>query len=186
MTVTSLGRNELQSSTSGADSNLQRDVQQDAPVAAGAAADAPAPPFAPIAKRRDALGRFAGPDGASSHYLDAQPQNVPGFYLQVEAAFLEQSLVDDGGREELSARRASQHEYRALVHRRIWQLSDALEARGLLDKRGKLRTAWLQRLESLIGLATKIDATLGLERRAKSVSNPYEYAAAAYGEKAGS
>ena len=39
----------------------------------------------------------------------------------------------------------------------------------MFDKRGRLRTAWLQRLEGLIARAQAIDSTLGLQRRTKPV-----------------
>jgi len=69
----------------------------------------------------------------------------------------------------------AQHEYRALIHRRVRQLSDALDTYGLFDKRRKLRVAWLPRLEALMTLATRIDSTLGLERRSKAVPSPLDY-----------
>jgi hypothetical protein len=140
-----------------------------------------APPDAPNAPSgRDANGRFLpghtvgeptrfspGNPGHTRHGLDAA--TVPAAYAEMAAALLAQSVTDDGGASEIPARRLSQHEYRALVHRRIWQLSDALDARGLFDKRGKLRERWLQRLETLITIATRIDGTLGLERRQKQL-----------------
>lgn len=90
--------------------------------------------------------------------------------LQAEvAAFLAQSVTDDGGVDELSRRRQSLHEYRARVHRRIKQLDSAIEARGLFDNRGKLRVSWLSKLETLIATARAIDNLLGLDRRAKPV-----------------
>lgn len=123
---------------------------------------------------RAANGRFLpGHTESASTFL--RTTRIPAPYVEMSEALLEQSLADDGGREEIPARRLSQHEYRALVHRKVWQLSDALEARGLFDKRGKLRVAWLQRFESLVTLATKIDSTLGLERRTKPVANPADW-----------
>jgi hypothetical protein len=86
-------------------------------------------------------------------------------------AFLEQSITDDGGLSEISIRRRSQHEYRARLHVHIAQLSSAIEQFGLFDGRGRLRTAWLQRLEGLMALARSIDASLGLERRQKRVDS---------------
>ena len=56
------------------------------------------------------------------------------------------------------------------MHIHIEQLSGAIEGFGLFDKRGRLRTAWLQRLEGLIARAQAIDGTLGLlQRRTKPV-----------------
>ena len=75
------------------------------------------------------------------------------------------SITDDGGASEVPARRRSLHEYRARLHRLVLQLDAAIELRGLFDKRGKLRVAWLQQLQSLINTAKGIDSLLGLERR---------------------
>ena len=51
------------------------------------------------------------------------------------------------------------------------QLDAALEAKGLGDRKGKLRTGWLQRLEDLINVAKGLDSMLGLERRQKRVQS---------------
>lgn len=133
-------------------------------------AGAPAVPNA----QRSVRGRFLpGHTENRSHGLDSL--RVPDQYAAMSARFLEQSVTDDGGLSEIPARRLSQHEYRALVHRKICQLNDALEARGLCDKRGKLRVAWLQRLEAMLTLATRIDSTLGLQRRTKTVADPADW-----------
>ena len=90
--------------------------------------------------------------------------------LQAEVtAFLLQSITDDGGESEVAIRRHALHEYRARLHRRIVQLDAAIETRGLFDPRGKLRVAWLGKLESLIAAARGIDNALGLDRRARQV-----------------
>ena len=144
-------------------------MQRDASCAASDASVSAAPNA-----QRDRNGRFLpGHSDNARHFLETD--RVPATYLEMSAALLEQSITDDGGRSEIPARRLSQHEYRALVHRKVWQLSDALDARGLFDKRGKLRVAWIQRLEALITLATRIDATLGLERRQRTVASPLDY-----------
>jgi hypothetical protein len=91
--------------------------------------------------------------------------------------FIEPSINDDGGRENVPHRRRSLHEYRARTHRRIVQLDAAIELRGLFDKRGKLRVQWLQQLQSLIATAKSVDSLLGLERRAKPVASPLDYIA---------
>jgi hypothetical protein len=41
--------------------------------------------------------------------------------------------------------------------------------RGFVDRKGKLRAGWLQRLEGLVSVAKGLDAMLGLERRQKRV-----------------
>ena len=58
--------------------------------------------------------------------------------------------------------------------RRVLQIDAAIELRGLFDKRGKMRLAWLAQLQSLINTARSLDrAHLGLERRQKPV-NPLD------------
>ena len=51
------------------------------------------------------------------------------------------------------------------------QLDAAIELRGLFDKRGKLRVAWLGQLQALINAAKAIDSLLGVERRQKPVAD---------------
>lgn len=85
------------------------------------------------------------------------------------AAFLAGSLADDGGAADCPTRRRSLHVYRSRLHIHITQISDAIETFGLFDKRGRLRAAWLQRLEGLLARATAIDATLGLGRYARHI-----------------
>jgi hypothetical protein len=55
------------------------------------------------------------------------------------------------------------------------QLDAAIETRGLFDPRGKLRVAWLGKLESLIAAARGIDNLLGLDRRPRQVGTMDEY-----------
>jgi len=118
--------------------------------------------------QRASDGRFLpGHRINATHGLESA--RVPAPYAELERALLERSLADDGGLSEIPARRLSLHEYRSLIHRKVWQVSDALDARGLFDKRGKLRVAWLQRLESLVTQAVRIDSVLGLERRTKDL-----------------
>ncbi len=88
-------------------------------------------------------------------------------------AFVQGSLSDEG-EDDIPTRRRAQLGYRARVHRRILQVDDALE-RGLFDRRGKLRVAWITKLESLIATAIRIDVMLGLERRQKRVESPAEW-----------
>jgi hypothetical protein len=78
-------------------------------------------------------------------------------------------VADEGDPEDVPARRKSLLEYRGRIHRRIVQLDTALELRGLIDKRGKLRVAWLQQLSSFITTAKSLDQLLGLARKAKRV-----------------
>jgi hypothetical protein len=130
---------------------------------------------------RDRHGRFAkgnhiGPRfepsnvAAVSHGLHARdlPPELAGLRDEV-AAFLTGALVDEGDADDVPARRRALLEYRARLHRRILQLDSALEVRGLVDRRGKLRVAWLQQLAGLIERARGLDVTLGLARRQKRV-----------------
>ncbi len=89
-------------------------------------------------------------------------------------AFLDAALVDEGDPAEVPARRRALLEYRGRLDRRIRQLDDALKLRGLLDRKGKLRTAWLQQLAGLIEKARSLDVTLGLERRQKRIPSALE------------
>jgi hypothetical protein len=131
---------------------------------------------APSAPARDAHGRFQpGNLEALKHALrtDQVPPEFATLSAEVEA-FVAGCLVDDG--DDVSTRRRSLLNYRARLHRRILQLDGALELRGLIDKRGRLRVSWLQQLQGLMGQAKAIDAQLGLDRRAKRVETIGEYA----------
>jgi hypothetical protein len=102
---------------------------------------------------------------------------IPPEFAHLEAQLTEYlggSLADDGGASQVPTRRRSLHEYRARVHRRIVQLDAALEIRGLFDKRGKLRVAWLQQLQSLINTAKGVDQLLGLARQPKQVPSLHD------------
>ena len=130
-------------------------------------------PVPPKADRDAASGRFlAGNAVSRTHGLYAS--QMAEALAAERAAFLEQSLLDDGGAAEVPTRRRSLHVYRSRLHVHIEQLSGAVETFGLFDKRGRLRTAWLQRLEALIGRAQAIDATLGLARRQRRVPSAHE------------
>lgn len=82
-----------------------------------------------------------------------------------------QSVVDAGGREELSAREVALHEYRGLLHERILKLALALRVHGDFDKRGRLRKNWIELKDRLINSAAAIDKTLGLRRKAKRIAS---------------
>jgi hypothetical protein len=133
---------------------------------------APAPPADPNRPERDgATGRFLpGNLAAVSHALrtDRLPPEFAHLAVEIEE-FVSASIADEGGSENVPHRRQSLHGYRARVHRRIVQLDSAIEVRGLFDKRGKLRVAWLQQLQALINTAKGIDSLLSLDRRSKPV-----------------
>ena len=129
--------------------------------------DAPNPP------ERDDKGRFLPGNTTSVKTGLHTTKPVPEVFRQQEIEvrdFLEQSLADDGGRNEIPTRRLSQHQYRAALHRQILRLNAALETHGLFDRRGKLRVAWLSKLESLMREARAFDQSLGLRRRPRHVS----------------
>jgi hypothetical protein len=108
--------------------------------------------------------------------VDRLPPELQHLAEQVDE-FVLATLADEGDAADIPARRKSVLEYRARLHRRILQLDAALELRGLVDSKGKLRVQWLQRLEGLISTALRIDGTLGLERREKRVPSLEEYIA---------
>ena len=135
------------------------------PDVAGKTATTPVPC---VSDRDRATGRFAlGNTVSRRHGLYAS--SLAEALAAEREAFLAQSLQDDGGAAEVPTRHRSLHIYRSRLHLHIEQLSGALEGFGLFDKRGRLRTAWLQRLEGLIARAQAIDGTLGLQRRTKPV-----------------
>ena len=83
--------------------------------------------------------------------------------------FIAGCLGDEGDERDVPTRRRALLNYRARLHRRIIQLDAAIELQGLFSRDGKLRVAWLQRLEGLIYAARGIDSLLGLARRQKRV-----------------
>lgn len=129
------------------------------------------PPTPPNGRDRDTAGRFsAGNRAALTHGLtsDRLPAEFEHLRAEVES-FLAASIADDGGDSEIATRRRALHEYRARLHRRILQLDNALDTRGMFDPKGKLREKWLQRLDSLIASARALDSLLGLDRRQRPV-----------------
>ncbi len=134
------------------------------------------PPVAPNGPDRDEKGRFRSGNGAAvTTGLRARDLPEQFAHLREEVqAFVDGTLLDEGDPDSVPARRRALLEYRGRLDRRIRQLDDALELRGLLDRKGKLRTAWLQQLAGLIEKARSLDVTLGLERRQKRVANALE------------
>ena len=127
----------------------------------------------PSGSGRDESGRFTQGNTISTlHGL--YKTGMAEVLLEQRQAFFEQSIQDDGGASEVPTRRKSLHVYRSRLHIHISQLSDAIEKFGLFDRRGRLRGAWLSRLESLVGRAVSIDATLGLQRRSRTLPSARE------------
>ena len=124
---------------------------------------------------RDEKGLFRAGNGAALKTgLRADRAQLPEVFRALETevtAFLEGSLADDGGLEEIPTRRLSQHQYRAALHRQILHLNATLETHGLFDRRHKLRVLWLSKLESLIRETRALDQSLGLARRSKPVAD---------------
>lgn len=130
-----------------------------------------------VEEARDAAGRvMVGNRLAVTHALSAVDL-PPGLqHLRDEIAEYEAAcLIDEGSPDDVPARRRSLLQSRARVERRIRQLDDALELRGLTDKNDRLRVSWLQQLATLIGTAIRLDSLLGLERRAKRVPSVDDY-----------
>lgn len=123
---------------------------------------------------RDRNGRFIhGNTVAVRTGEHANGSRLPVIFqtLNAEVAnFLEASLTDDGGRDQIPTRRLSQHQYRAVLHQQILRLSLALDTHRLFDRRGRLRVAWLSKLKSLMREARAFDASLDLARRPRRVS----------------
>jgi hypothetical protein len=137
---------------------------------------APRDPLAPSAPVRDGRGRFLpGNLAAVSHALRAETLPPELAHLPAEIdAWMASVAADEGNPDDVSTRRRALLEYRGRLHRRVVQLDTALELRGLVDKRGKLRVAWLQQLSSLITTAKALDMVLGLERKARKVGTVSE------------
>ena len=118
---------------------------------------------------------------AIQHGLRSERTELPPEFAHLATdidSFIAGCLVDEGDAADVPTRRRSLLNYRARLHRRILQIDAAIELRGLFDKRGKLRLAWLGQLQSLIGAARSLDQLLGLERRQKPV-NPLDAVRAA-------
>lgn len=136
----------------------------------------PAAPFPAQSAENDRprnRGWFALGNTVSATHALYSDRDLAGLQAEV-AAFLAQSVSDDGGDSEVGARRRALHEYRARVHRRIVQLDAAIEAKGLFDRRARLRVAWLQQLQGLIATARAIDSLLGTGRRQKAIPSHVE------------
>ncbi len=121
----------------------------------------------------------AGNDASVQHGLHAT--NVPAEFLSLQTEFLAGAVADDGGVSEIPTRRMSQLEYRAVLHRKIVQLTAALDTRGIIDPKGRLRVAWLQQLQKLVASAVRVDSLLGLERRSRKVGDLDAYLKDTYG-----
>lgn len=143
---------------------------------AAEAVDVPAATVLPNGPGRDArTGRFTlGATASVAHGLFS-PRDLAQLGDEV-ARFLAGSLTDDGGEANIGTRRRALVEYRARLHRRIIQLDNAIEAKSLIDKRGRLRVAWLQMLATLIDKARALDALLGLERQPRRLNVAEQFA----------
>lgn len=134
--------------------------------------DVVTPPPSDDASERDGRGRFL--PGHSTRLVpglhrDQWPPELAALRDEIDDV-LERMIADDGGAGEISTRRRALLEDFARIQRRVTQLDSMLELRGLIDKRGKLRVAWLQRLEGLVATARALASMLGLQRTPKPVS----------------
>ena len=145
--------------------------------------EAIAPSAVPSGSGRDPqTGRFTSGTLASVGHGLFSGRDLADLNAEV-AAFLAASIDDDGGESNISTRRRDLLEARARLRRRIIQLDNALEVRGLFARRGKLRLGWLQMLATLIEKARALDTTLGLQRRARRVPSLDEWIAERVGHK---
>jgi hypothetical protein len=122
-------------------------------------------------RQRDGQGRFLPGHTVTlttAQHTDRLPPHLD--YIEQEVEMFNRGSLTDEGDQSVPTRRRSQLGYRGLVHRNILAVAGALEGKGITDPRGKLRVAWLSKLESLINTAVRIDTLLGLERRSKSVN----------------
>ena len=89
--------------------------------------------------------------------------------VDLERDDLLQAIADDGGPSEIIRRRAQTHENRQRIQRRVRQVEFALDRFGLFDHKGHLRVVWIDKLIALVNTAARLDALLGLDRRARSI-----------------
>ena len=147
---------------------------------AAAPAAAPAPPAVPgqtvaaeaeAPTRRDTRFKPGNWDSVKhlvySERLSPGLEHLPALLDRFHAA----QLADEGEEpDRIPARRRSLLDIRAfVVQRNIVKLAHALEVRGLLDSKGKLRSTWLQMLAVYIDKAIRLDSLLGLQRRPRAV-----------------
>lgn len=132
----------------------------------------PTGPSAPA--RKPNAGWFkkgvSGPSLTTGLWSDLHPGSEA---LLADVDRFEAAQITDEGEAEgdIQSRRRELIRYRArIIHKNVLKLASALEERGLVDKRGKLRVAWLSKLESLINTAIRVDSLLGLDRHPKEIS----------------
>lgn len=116
---------------------------------------------------------------STTHGLYSRPHDA----IDAEGEqLLAQSIRDAGGPEAMIARALTAHRNRVHVQVNLDRLAAALNHHGLFDRRGRLRVAWITKLESLTATAIALDRLLGMDRRARSV-NLQERLATAFAEK---
>lgn len=139
----------------------------DTPAAAGLAS-----PYGP---ERDATtGRFAANHTASVKHGLFSERDLAGLNERIQAQ-TSQAIADMGGERNVSVRARLLIETRFRLQRRLEQVDAAIEVKGITDGKGKLRAAWLQRLEGLAAAIRAIDAQLGLKRQARRVGTLEEH-----------
>jgi hypothetical protein len=97
-------------------------------------------------------------------YATTTPQEL----LRRQREFEEAVLADEP--ETPSTLRRAQIANLALNQRLLWQVAAALEQRGVVDPFGKVRIAWLQRIDSLTSQCKSLSQLLGLKREARDVT----------------
>lgn len=144
----------------------------------GALDGALASPYGP--ERDAATGRFAPNHTVSVKHALFSARDLAGLDDRIRT-LTDESIADMGGPENVSTRARLLIENRLRLQRRIEQVDAALEVKGVMDGKGKLRAAWLQRLEGLIATAKAIDAQLGLQRQPKRMGTLDEHLKKNYG-----
>ena len=112
-------------------------------------------------RQRGADGRFLPGNTVARKYGLSPPSRQAAIQETSEhiERFVSAAVARDGA-SHIPTRRRSLFLYRALIDRRMRQVSDALAMHGLVV-RGRVRDTWLQALERLVDLALKIDLLVG-------------------------
>ncbi len=117
----------------------------------------PALPTAPRRKANRTSFKKGHTLGAMTHGLYSDRHPEAGAIVEAALKFEADQLIDEGEAEaDIHSRRRRLITYRSrILDKNILKLAVALEERGIVDKRGKLRVAWISKLESLISVATQ-------------------------------
>lgn len=137
-----------------------------------------ASPYGP--ERDVATGRFAPNHTASVKHGLFSARDLAGLDERI-ATLTAAAVADMGGEEAVPVRVRLMLETRFRLQRRLEQVDAAIEVKGITDGKGKLRAAWLQRLEGLAASIRALDAQLGLKRQAKRIGTLESHIREKYG-----